>query len=209
MRNRILVYPDSNEEGEEYYSLPHLLPCFETSQPCAIFNSVHHNSHSEVGIDNMTLKEYARYELVEENIDVNTARELEEVQVKDVEMDEDGDIDYSNTEETLQWSPAKDPFLVCMEFNDQSSFVLHTIPSSISNEVKREFKIPHRFWLQGDKIQGHLDSCYVLVQVDAHGVVLGLYLVIGKHFKSGLVGYQAKDDDGLFLSCGCCSWKRT
>nr|GEY13631.1 hypothetical protein [Tanacetum cinerariifolium] len=35
--------------------------------------------------------------------------------------------------------------------------------------------------------------------VDAHGVVLGLYLAIGKHFKSGLVGYHADDDDGLEL----------
>nr|GEX23000.1 hypothetical protein [Tanacetum cinerariifolium] len=38
-----------------------------------------------------------------------------------------------------------------------------------------------------------------LVQVDAHGVVLGLYLDIGKHFKSGLVGYHADNDDGLEL----------
>ncbi|GKE56861.1 hypothetical protein Tco_1496046, partial [Tanacetum coccineum] len=37
-------------------------------------------------------------EQVEENIDVNIARELEEVQVEDVEMDEDYDIDHSNTE---------------------------------------------------------------------------------------------------------------
>ncbi|GKB57564.1 hypothetical protein Tco_0913750 [Tanacetum coccineum] len=63
VRNRISVYPDSNEEDEEYYSLPPLLPCFQTSQPCAIINSVHHNSHNEVDIDNMTLEEYARYEL--------------------------------------------------------------------------------------------------------------------------------------------------
>ncbi|GKB27240.1 hypothetical protein Tco_0866641 [Tanacetum coccineum] len=204
VRNRILVYPDSDEEDEEYCSLPPLLPCFQTPQPCATFNSVHHNSHSEVDIDNMTLEKYARYELaiigaenirkiehevpnsvceqVEENIDVNTARELEDVQVEDVEMDEDDDIDHSNTEETLQWSLAEDPFLVFLKLNDQSSFLLHTIPSSISNE---------------------------LVHIDAHGVVLGLYLATGKHFKSGLVGYHADDDDGLFFSCGCCSWKLT
>ncbi|GKF99809.1 hypothetical protein Tco_0301500, partial [Tanacetum coccineum] len=75
-----------------------------------------------------------RFKIVEENIDVNTARELEEVQIEDVEMDEDYDIDHSNTEEALQWSPAKDPFLVVMELDDQSSYLLHTIPSSISNE---------------------------------------------------------------------------
>ncbi|GJY66160.1 reverse transcriptase domain-containing protein [Tanacetum coccineum] len=111
-------------------------------------------------------------EQVEENLDVNIARELKEVQVGDIEMDEDDDIDYSNTKETLKLSHAKDPILVCMEFNDQSSFILHTIPSSISNK---------------------------LVQVNAHGVVLGLYVATRKHFKSGLVGYHDVDDDVLEL----------
>nr|GEW59033.1 hypothetical protein [Tanacetum cinerariifolium] len=135
MRNKILVYPDSDEEDEEYCSLPLLLLCFQTPQPCATFNYVHHTSHSEVYIENMTLEDYARHELaiieaknirnmehevpnrcdditdyedsdqedvelpdlptfsdtneftsvcehVEENIDVNTARELEDVQVE-------------------------------------------------------------------------------------------------------------------------------
>ncbi|GJT52636.1 hypothetical protein Tco_0978793 [Tanacetum coccineum] len=63
VRNRILVYPDSDKEYEEYCSLPPLLPRFQTPQPCATFNSVHHNSHSEVDIDNMTLEDYVRYEL--------------------------------------------------------------------------------------------------------------------------------------------------
>ncbi|GKC63677.1 hypothetical protein Tco_1096275 [Tanacetum coccineum] len=62
-RNRILVYPDFDEEDEEYCGLPHLLICFQTPQPCAIINYVHHNSHNEVDIDNMTIEEYARYEL--------------------------------------------------------------------------------------------------------------------------------------------------
>ncbi|GJS24619.1 hypothetical protein Tco_0453251 [Tanacetum coccineum] len=39
---------------------------------------------------------------------------------------------------------------------------------------------------------------HVLVQVDAHKVLLGLYLATRKHFESGLVGYHA-DDDGLEL----------
>ncbi|GJV15646.1 hypothetical protein Tco_1360969 [Tanacetum coccineum] len=55
-RNRILVYPDSDEEDEEYCSLPHLLSCFQTPQPCAIINSMHHNN--TVDIDNMTIEEY-------------------------------------------------------------------------------------------------------------------------------------------------------
>ncbi|GJX37868.1 hypothetical protein Tco_0251171 [Tanacetum coccineum] len=191
-RNRILVYPDSDVEDEEYCSLPPLLPCFQTAQPCATFNYVHHNSHNEVDIHSMTLEEYAIYELamsskkseldnpilvpnrcddktvditdyedsdqedgeipnfpafsvtnvfasvcehVDENIDFSIAKEKEEVQVEDVDMDEDYDIDHSNTEKTLQWSPSKDPFLVVMEFDDQLSFLLYTIPSSISNEV--------------------------------------------------------------------------
>nr|GEU36373.1 hypothetical protein [Tanacetum cinerariifolium] len=103
-----MVYPNSDEKDEEYCSLPPLLSCFLTPQTCATFNFVHHNSNKEVDIDNMTLEEYARYEedsdqedgelpdlptfsdtnefasvceQVEENIDVNTARELEEVKV--------------------------------------------------------------------------------------------------------------------------------
>ncbi|GJX73128.1 hypothetical protein Tco_0311723 [Tanacetum coccineum] len=40
MRNRILVYLDSDEDDEEYCSLPPLLPCFQTPQPCATFNLV-------------------------------------------------------------------------------------------------------------------------------------------------------------------------
>ncbi|GKD01606.1 hypothetical protein Tco_1171880 [Tanacetum coccineum] len=170
VRNKILVYPDSNEEDEEYCSLPPLLPCFQTPQSYATFNFVHHNSNKEVDIDSMTLEEYARYEedstldeilydlfkiraenlrkikhkvphrcddkivditnyedsdhkdgklhvlpifsatnefasvceQVEENIDVNTAQELEEDQVEDIEIDKDDDIDHSNTEEILK-----------------------------------------------------------------------------------------------------------
>ncbi|GJW74256.1 hypothetical protein Tco_0133626 [Tanacetum coccineum] len=93
--------------------------------------------------------------------------EKEEVPMEDDEIDDE--VDHSNTNEALQWSLAKHPFIVCMELNEQSSFVLHTIPSSISNE---------------------------LVQVDAHGVMLGLYLATWKPFKSELVGYHMMD--GLF-----------
>ncbi|GJZ10825.1 hypothetical protein Tco_0545584 [Tanacetum coccineum] len=67
MRNIIWLYPDSDEEDEEYCSLPPLLPCFQTPQPCVIINFVHHNSHNEVDIDNMTLEEYARYEVAMSN----------------------------------------------------------------------------------------------------------------------------------------------
>nr|GEZ93700.1 hypothetical protein [Tanacetum cinerariifolium] len=63
LRKRIWVYPDSDDEDEEYYSLPPLLLYFQTPQPCSTIKSVHHNSHSEVDTKNMTLEEYARYKL--------------------------------------------------------------------------------------------------------------------------------------------------
>nr|GEW78227.1 hypothetical protein [Tanacetum cinerariifolium] len=192
VRNRILVYPDSDEEDEEYYSLPPLLPCFQTPQPCATFNLVHYNSHNKFKIENMTLEEYARYELaiigtknlrkaehevpyryddktvditdyedsdqedgelpdlptfsatnlfasickqVKEDIGISIMKEKEEVHVEDVQMDEDYDSDHSNTEEMLQWILAKDPFLVCMEVNDQENFMQQITLSSISNKV--------------------------------------------------------------------------
>nr|GEZ08527.1 hypothetical protein [Tanacetum cinerariifolium] len=69
-----------------------------------------------------------------DNRDVNTAIELEEVQVEDLEMDKNYNIDHTNTKEAIHWSPAQDPFLVVLELDFQSSSLLHTIPSSIFNE---------------------------------------------------------------------------
>ncbi|GJU57258.1 hypothetical protein Tco_1235024 [Tanacetum coccineum] len=43
------------------------------------------------------------------------------------------------------------------------------------------------------------DPHFTEIQVKARGVVLGLNLATGKHFKSRLVGYHAEDDDGMFL----------
>nr|GEV45105.1 hypothetical protein [Tanacetum cinerariifolium] len=180
MRNIIWGYPDSNEEYEEYYSLPPLRSCFQTPQPCATINTVHHNSHSNVDLENITLEEYASYELamstikstiqedsnldeilddlfrigadnirnmkhevpnrcddeivditdyedsdqedgelpdlstflatnvfasiyehVNEDIDISITKIKEEVHVEDVQMDENYNIDHSDTEETL------------------------------------------------------------------------------------------------------------
>ncbi|GKB40926.1 hypothetical protein Tco_0885868 [Tanacetum coccineum] len=126
------------------------------------------------------------YEEVEENIDISITEEKEEVPIEDVKMDENYDIDHLGTKEALQKSLAKDPFLVALELNDRLSFLLHTIPSSISNEVKRKFTTPHSF--------------LAAIQVEARGEVLGRNLATGKHFKSGLVGYHANyDDDELFI----------
>ncbi|GJY76018.1 hypothetical protein Tco_0481134 [Tanacetum coccineum] len=76
MRKRILVYPDSDEEDEEYCFLPPLLPCFQTLQLCATLNPVHHN-HSEVDIESMTLEEHARYELAMRD-DVNDFKDYDQ-----------------------------------------------------------------------------------------------------------------------------------
>ncbi|GJR52368.1 hypothetical protein Tco_1402889 [Tanacetum coccineum] len=74
-------------------------------------------------------------EQVKEDIYISITKEKEEVQVEDVQMDQDYNIDHSNIKETLQWSLAKDPFLVVMELMDRSSFLPHTLPSFISSEV--------------------------------------------------------------------------
>ncbi|GJR82606.1 hypothetical protein Tco_0153391 [Tanacetum coccineum] len=100
-------------------------------------------------------------------------------------MDENHDIDHSGTEEALQWSFAENPFLVVMEINDQSSFLLHSIPSFISNEVKGELTTPHSF--------------FAAIQIEVCRVMLGRSLATGKHFKSGLVGYHAEDNDRIFV----------
>nr|GEU66358.1 retrotransposon protein, putative, Ty3-gypsy subclass [Tanacetum cinerariifolium] len=212
---------------------------------------MHHNSHNEVDIDNITIEEYVRYELtmltMECKIQVHTqgftswffnqsqhtpnlpldkedssldeilddlfkigAENLrkmeheipnmcddntdymdsdqedgkllglltgkEEVLMKDVEIDENHDMDHSCTKEALQWSLAKDPFLSIMELNDQSNFLLHTIPSFISSEDR-----------------GLVDSFYVV------NWLLKYNKLRRRHFKSGLVRYHAEDDDGIFV----------
>nr|GEV22071.1 hypothetical protein [Tanacetum cinerariifolium] len=60
-------------------------------------------------------------EHVVENIDISIAKEKQKVLIEDTEMDENHNIDHSGTKEALQWSLAKDPFLVVMELNDLSS----------------------------------------------------------------------------------------
>ncbi|GJR90358.1 hypothetical protein Tco_0214369 [Tanacetum coccineum] len=61
VKYRNLVYPDSDEEDEEYCRLPPLPLCFQTRQPCIKFNSISHNVKNEVDIDSMTLDEYDLY----------------------------------------------------------------------------------------------------------------------------------------------------
>ncbi|GJS28254.1 hypothetical protein Tco_0488874 [Tanacetum coccineum] len=61
----------------------------------------------------------------------------------DVKMGENHNVDHLKTKKELQWCLAKDFFLVFMELKD---YWQRNIPSSISNEVKREFTIPQRFY---------------------------------------------------------------
>nr|GEY06221.1 hypothetical protein [Tanacetum cinerariifolium] len=165
VKNRILVYPDSDKEDEEYCRIPPLLPCFQTPQPCTKFNSISHYVKNEVDIDSITcddkiventdhedggqkdgkLPDLPTFfvtnvsasvcEHVDENIEISITWEKEEVPMEDAEMDEDHDVDHSKTKEVLQWSLAKDPFLVFIEFKDQSHFVQQITLSSISNKV--------------------------------------------------------------------------
>ncbi|GJX69071.1 hypothetical protein Tco_0304798 [Tanacetum coccineum] len=78
-------------------------------------------------------------EQVKENINVSIENEKEEVHMKDVEMDENHDVDHLKTNEELQWYLTKDNVLVFMEPKDHWQY---NTPSSISNKVKREFTIP-------------------------------------------------------------------
>ncbi|GJX59757.1 hypothetical protein Tco_0291147 [Tanacetum coccineum] len=108
VRSRILVYPNSNKEEEEYYRLSPLLTCFKTPQPCTKFNSIPHN---DMDIDSMTLDENTNHEdgdqedgelldfhtfsitnvfasgceQVDVNVNINIAKEKEEVIIEDVE----------------------------------------------------------------------------------------------------------------------------
>ncbi|GJR34115.1 hypothetical protein Tco_1209799 [Tanacetum coccineum] len=78
-RIRILVYPDFDEEDEEYCSLPPLLPCFQTPQPCTKFDSTPHNVKNEVDIDRMTLDEYDLYMAMQYTIDSSIEEILDEL----------------------------------------------------------------------------------------------------------------------------------
>ncbi|GKC03031.1 hypothetical protein Tco_0994641 [Tanacetum coccineum] len=251
VRNRILEYPDSDEEDEEYSSLPPLLLCFQTPQPCATLKPVHHNNHNEVDIESITLEEYARYELamstMKNEIQVPTQaftsqffnqpqyisklpldeedssfdkilddlfklgaeniRKMEHevpnrcdniIDYEDSDQEDGGLLAFlpslllmnllvfvnrhSNTKEAIQWSPTQDPFLVILEPDVQSSFLLRTIPSSISNKL-----------LLGNKIRGLHDSFYVVKWL------LEYNKLQRRHSKFGLVRYHAEDDDGIFV----------
>nr|GFD25714.1 hypothetical protein [Tanacetum cinerariifolium] len=68
MNCRILVYPDSDEEDEEYCMLPLLPPYFPSPQPCTKFNSISYNVKNEVDVDNMTVEEYDLYMAIQHSM---------------------------------------------------------------------------------------------------------------------------------------------
>ncbi|GJY93751.1 hypothetical protein Tco_0509533 [Tanacetum coccineum] len=101
---------DPDEEDKEYGWLPCLLLYFQTPQPCTKFNSMPHNVKIEVDTNSMTLYEYDLYMAMQcsmksddiDNINDSTAREKEEVHEEEVKIDENYDVDHSNTKEALQ-----------------------------------------------------------------------------------------------------------
>ncbi|GJS23997.1 hypothetical protein Tco_1408495 [Tanacetum coccineum] len=124
VKNSIWVYPDSDEEEEEYYSLL-LLSCFQTPQPCATINSVpthgftsyffnqpqhtpnppldkEDSSFDEIlddlfriGADNIRNIEHEFPNRLNKILALQ--RKKEEAPMEDIEMDEDQDIDHSHS----------------------------------------------------------------------------------------------------------------
>ncbi|GKD53287.1 hypothetical protein Tco_1286674 [Tanacetum coccineum] len=191
VRNRSLVYPDSDEKDEEYCSLPPLLLCFQTPQPCTTFNYVHHNSHSEVDIENMTLEEHARYELA-----MSTMKsEIQEDSSLDEILDDLLRIGAEHIRKMEHEVPNRCDDITDYKDSNQEDGELPDLPTfSATNEFASVCK----------QVEENIDvntagEIEEPVQIDAHGVVLGLYMATRTHFKSGLVGYHADDDDVLEL----------
>ncbi|GJW07123.1 hypothetical protein Tco_1569546 [Tanacetum coccineum] len=128
--NRILVYPDSNEEDEEYCSMHPLLPYFQTPQPCAIFNFVHHNSHSEVDIDNITLEEYARCEL-----EMSTMKSETHVPTQDDILDDLFGIRTENIRKIEHEVPNMCDDITNYEDSDQEDGELTDLPTFSATDV--------------------------------------------------------------------------
>nr|GEZ10134.1 hypothetical protein [Tanacetum cinerariifolium] len=105
-------------------------------------------------------------EQVENNIDI--AEEKEEVPIKDVEMDENHDIDHSVS------------LYKGLEFKTYAFGISYLAAIDVET---------YAFGI----------SYLAAIDVKVCGVMLGQSLAIGKHFKSGLVRYHAKDDDGIFV----------
>nr|GEX34768.1 putative reverse transcriptase domain-containing protein [Tanacetum cinerariifolium] len=126
--NRILVYPDTDEEDEEYCSLPPLVPCFQTPQPYVTVNSVHHNSHNKVNIDSTTLKDYARYEL-----EMSRSKNMRKIEYEVLNRCDDEIVDITDYADSNQ-EDGELPNLPTFSAAN-ANFMQQSTLSSISNEV--------------------------------------------------------------------------
>ncbi|GKA33764.1 hypothetical protein Tco_0720193 [Tanacetum coccineum] len=170
VRSRILVYPNSNKEEEEYYRLPPLLLCFQTPQPCTKFNSIPHN---DVDIDSMTLDEYDLYMAMQspatDPILDEFLEEVRDVLLNIIPDDEEADCNPTRDIEELErlLKPSRD-FTRPLGPPSGLRGLLHTLNATV---------IPKK--------------------VEARGVMLGCHLATRKHFKSGLV--ECHTDDNVEL----------
>nr|GEX09350.1 hypothetical protein [Tanacetum cinerariifolium] len=157
--------------------------------PCATYNFVHHNRHNEVDIDNMTLEEYARYELA-----IIGAKNIRKMEYEVPNWCDDETMDITDYEDSDQ-EDGEIPNFLALSVTNVFAGVYEQKPS-------RDFTRPLG---KPSGLKGLLHTLNAAViptnplQVDAHRVVLGLYLATRKYFKSGLVGYHVDDDDGLEL----------
>ncbi|GKB31005.1 hypothetical protein Tco_0870406 [Tanacetum coccineum] len=170
VRNRILVYLDSDKEDDD---------------------------NNKVDIDNMTIEEYTRYELA-----MSTMKS--EIQVPTQVFTS---LFFNQSQDTP--NPPLDK-----EDSTLDEILDDLFRIGAKNIRKMEHEVLNRCdditdYKNSDQEDGELPDlptfsttnefasvCEQLVQVATHGVVLGLYLATGKHFKTGLVGYHA---DGLEL----------
>ncbi|GJU14176.1 hypothetical protein Tco_1136572 [Tanacetum coccineum] len=116
-------------------------------------------------------------------------RKKDEVHVEDVQMDEDYEIDHLNTKETLHWSLAKDPFLVCMEVLTTKGWNSRYVLWKPSRDFTRPLG-------PSSGLKGLLYTLNAIViptkilQADAHGVGKGLFDPNGERGGKEEVGFD-------------------
>ncbi|GJT89749.1 hypothetical protein Tco_1078594 [Tanacetum coccineum] len=160
------------------------------------------NMEMEPNIENMTMSEYLEYEAVKERIlwdDVRSKR-------SPTHYDE-ADFSYSrrNKSNTFYYPYSHDiPPPPIQSY--PKNYLVST--ERMEQDIDQDSICEQDDDLEDDQEEGgdDRDIFYMwditvedLLQVDAHGVVLGSFFSTGRHFKFGLVRYQAKEDDGIFV----------
>ncbi|GJT01979.1 hypothetical protein Tco_0823148 [Tanacetum coccineum] len=119
-RNRVLVYPYSDDEAEDGKEVDIDSMTLDEYDLYMATQYKKDSSFGEIlydlfrmGAENLRRMEHevpnrCNEETDEENINVSTTEEIEEVLIEDVEIDEDHDVDHSKTKEELQWILAKE-----------------------------------------------------------------------------------------------------